>query len=529
MTRALLRRRTLLGAAAALPLPALAASTSTFRFVPATDLVALDPVFLAPPLVAVAHGYHVFDTLYGVDGAMRPQPQMAESHEVSDNGLAWTIRLRPGLLFHDGAPVLAADCVASLQRWCRYDLFGRALASVLDRMVALDDRTFRIELQKPFPLLLDALGKPHTAPAFIMPARILPGSPDRQISELIGSGPYRFLANEHDPGNLVAYAKFDRYIPRNEKSDWTSGGKVAHFDRIEWHIIPDKATAAAALQQGEVDMIESIPADLVPLLAKDHAITIDTADPLGTVLLLRFNHVVPPFDNAALRRFVMSISYQPDYLATVTNGTALGGKLCRAMFPCTIPGMALRDSPQFGSLTNDKGAIAAALQATGYGGEKIVIINPSDNAAVSPLGLVTADLLQRAGLNVELQTVDWGTMMQRRLSRARSNAGGWSIYHSTFPCIGLANPVLNTPMRGEGDKGWPGWYSSDEVEKLTADWLAADTDANRHRLVEQLDQVMLRDVPTLPLGIFYPATAYRADIGGVLAGQVRFPWNIFRA
>jgi len=198
------------------------------------------------------------------------------------------------------------------------------------------------------------------------------------------------------------------------------------------------------------------------------------------------------------------------------------------MFPCTIPGINEAGRTEFGNLAGDKSATAAALRATGYQGERVVILNPTDNAAVSPLGLVTADLLTRAGMNVDLQAVDWGTMMQRRLSKARAEDGGWSIYHSSFPCIGLANPVLNTPMRGEGDKGWPGWYKSDEVERLTAQWLTASTALERQQTVDALQQVMLRDVPTLPLGIFYPRTAYRADLHGVLDGQVRFPWNMSR-
>ena len=244
-------RRTLLLAAAGLPLarPALAQNrrATTLRLVPSTDLVSLDPVF-STALVAVQHGYHVFDTLYGVDAAMRPQPQMAEGATVSDDGRLWSIRLRDGLQFHDGAPVRAADCAASLERWSRRDTFGRALGAAIDRYDTSDDRTLRIHLKRPFPRLLDAIGKPHSAPAFIMPERIARTAPDQPVTEMVGSGPYRFLANELDSGNLVAYARFDGYRPREGAPEWTSGGKVAHFERVEWRVISDKSTAVAALQ-----------------------------------------------------------------------------------------------------------------------------------------------------------------------------------------------------------------------------------------------------------------------------------------
>ena len=394
------RRRDLLKLATAstLPLPAIGQDmrARTLRLVPSTDLVSLDPVF-STALVAVQHGYHVFDTLYGVDGAMRPQPQMAEGHQVGDDGRAWTIRLREGLRFHDGEPVRAIDCAASLERWSRRDTFGRAFGNAVDRYETPDDRTLRIHLKRPFPRLLDAIGKPHSSPAFIMPERLAKTSPTAAVSEMVGSGPYRFLRDELDSGNLVAYARFDGYKPRPEAPEWTSGGKVAHFERIEWRVIADKSTAVSALLQGEVDWIENVPADLEPLAARNRRVRVQDADPLGTVLVLRFNHGVAPFNNPALRRFVMQVAQQADYLATVTGGDKKAQRECRAMFPCPIPGVAEIGRDQFGSLAGDPARTREALRATGYAGANVVILNPADSPALAPLGPVTADLLKRAG------------------------------------------------------------------------------------------------------------------------------------
>ncbi|MFC3124394.1 ABC transporter substrate-binding protein [Pseudoroseomonas globiformis] len=532
-----LRRRNLMLATAALPLvdralarPALAQNrrAATLRLVPSTDLVSLDPVF-STALVAVQHGYHVFDTLYGVDSAMRPQPQMAEGATISDDGRIWSIRLREGLLFHDGTPVRSADCAASLERWSRRDTFGRAYGAAVERYDTSDSRVLRIHLKRPFPRLLDAIGKPHSAPAFIMPERLARSAPDQPVTEMIGSGPYRFLPDELDSGNLIAYTRFDGYKPRAGNPEWTSGGKVAHFERVEWRVIADKATSVAALQQGEVDWVENLPADLEPLVARNRQVKVENADPLGTELVLRFNHSVAPFNNPELRRFVMAVVQQVDYLATVTGGKSEDWRECKAMFPCTIPGIEELGRQKFGALASNPARMAEALKATGYGGEKVVVINAADSAAIAPLGLVTAERLRQAGLNVDLQDMDWGTLLQRRLSKAPVDQGGWGIYHSTWPSIAIANPVLNTTVRGEGERGWPGWYESAEMERLTADWLAVEDDAGRDRLTHEAHALALRDVPSLPLGIYFPKTAYRADLQGVLGGSVRYPWNVRRA
>jgi len=524
-------RRTLMQAAAALPLaaPAIAQDmrARTLRLVPSTDLVSLDPVF-STALVAVQHGYHVFDTLYGVDAAMRPRPQMAEGAEVGEGGRAWTIRLRDGLKFHDGQPVRAADCAASLQRWSGRDTFGRAYAAAVDRYEAVDDRTLRIHLKRPFPRLLDAIGKPHSVPAFIMPERIVTAAASTPITEVVGSGPYRFLPSELNSGALVAYARNETYVPRSEAPEWTSGGKVAHFDRVEWRVIADKSTAVAALQQGEVDWLEAVPADLEPLLVRDKAVQIENADPLGTVLVLRFNHLVPPFDNPALRRFVMAVAQQTDYLPTVASPTPDASLVCRAMFPCTIPGIKESGKEVMGTLGENAAKVAAALKATGYAGQRVVVINPADSVGIAPLSAVTTDMLKRAGLNVDLQDMDWGTLLQRRLSKAPVGQGGWSIYHSTWPSIAIANPVLNTTIRGDGAVGWPGWFSNAEIEEKTAQWLAADAEGERATLTEGIQQVALREVPSIPLGIYFPRTAYRSELSGVLGGSVRYPWNVRR-
>lgn len=500
----------------------------TLRLVPSTDLVFLDPVY-ASALVSVQHGYHVFDTLYGVDHLLNPHPQMVENQETSADGRTWTIHLRPGLMFHDGQPVRARDCVASLDRWSKRDNVGRVVASFTERYEVLDDKTFRVHLKEPFPRLMNAYGKPHIAPAFIMPERLAQTPPDKPITEMVGSGPYRFLDKERKAGSFVAYERFDGYVPRSEPADWTSGGKVANFDRVEWHVIRDQSTAVAAMQRGEVDWMESMSADLLPIVEADKTLGTQHDDPFGKLLVMRFNHLQPPFNNVKLRRFMMNVIKQEDFYSTLNGGNPDLSQDCAAMMPCTLPDISQIGKDQYGKLNGKPKEIAAALKETGYNGEKIVILNASDSLVIAPLGRVAADTMTRAGLNIDLQEMDFGTLLQRLNSQAPVESGGWSLYCTAWPTVSISDPIQNLTLRGEGKKGWVGWYESAQMEQLVQDWIRAPTPAAQLQVQRKIHELALADVPTLSLGMFKPNMAYRSNLQGILPGSVRYPWNVRRA
>ena len=255
-----------------------ASDRSTLRFVPQANLSALDPIW-STAAITVTHGFCVFDTLYGVDAKLNPHPQMAAGATVSDDGRTWLVTLREGLRFHDGEPVRAQDCAASLERWSKRDTFGQTLGAAVDSFGAADDRTLRVKLKRPFPRFLEAIGKPHSSPAFIMPERLARTDPMKQITEMVGSGPFRFNQSEYVSGARMVYERFDGYVPRAEPPEWTSGGKRVNFDRVEWQVIPDPATAAAALQSGEIDWWEQALPDLIPLLRKAPGIHVQQQDP----------------------------------------------------------------------------------------------------------------------------------------------------------------------------------------------------------------------------------------------------------
>ncbi|SDD09621.1 ABC transporter substrate-binding protein [Belnapia rosea] len=512
-------------AMAGLTVPALAqgARARTLRFMPQAAPAVLDPIF-NPTTIATTHGYCVFDTLYGCDSAFRPRPQMAEGHEVSADGLAWTIRLRPGLRFHDGEPVRARDCIASLQRWAVRDGFGQVLARAVAEWAAPDDSTLLIRLHRPFPALLDALAKPGASPAFIMPARLAATPPDRPITEMVGSGPWRFLAEEFSQGTRAAYARNEAYTPRGEPAEAASGGKHVHFDRLELIWIPDGGTAAAALRTGEIDWIEYPLPDLVPLLDRAPGVTTQIYDPNGFLGFLRFNHLHPPFNDVRVRRAIRDALAQPDYMAAV----ALPGdwRECHAVFPCGLPQV-----KEFPATPPDAAALdsaRAALREAGYRGERVVLINPSDFPAVTQQGRVTADLMRRLGVNIDLVESDWAGTIARRSSRAAPEAGGWNLHNTNFPAAAIANPAVSPIIRGHGDRAWFGWPTDAASEAAVEGWIGAADAGAQATAMAALQEAAWESVPFAPTGLFRLRTAFRRELTGVLQGPNPFPWNLRR-
>lgn len=524
-----MRRRTLLtgaiatAAVAGLKAPAIAqpAKAATLRFVPQANLSVLDPIWTTATVTS-EHGFYVFDTLYGADAKGVLHPQMAEGHSVSADGRVWTFKLRDGLMFHDGTPVRGIDCAASLERWSKRDSFGQLLARAVDKWAAPDDRTLEIRLKQPFPHLLDAICATGGNIAFIMPERLARTDANKAIAEVVGSGPYKFLPKEYNSGSHMAYEKFDGYKPRQEAPSWMAGGKVAHFPRVEWTIIPDPATAAAALQNNEVDWWERPLADLIPMLKKNDGIGVQIADPGGRMAIMRLNCLQSPFKDVKLRQAVRLAVNQEDYMRASRGDDASLWTICRSLYG---KGTAYYQDEK-DLMPADPKAAMAALKAAGYSGEKVVVINPTDFPDIGPLGQVSAQMLKDIGMNADLQESDWGTVIQRRAKRGPTSEGGWSIFHTTGPVVGWDNPVVSPLVGGEGEKGWFGWWADSEVEKMKQEWLVAPDAAAQKKIAQAIGRRALDQVATLPLGQFFLQTAFRKSITGILQAPTMVPWNI---
>ncbi len=524
------RRTVLKGAPAALAAgfslsgraPAVAQGAArTLRFIPHSNLAAIDP-FATSGYVVRNHGYMVYDTLFAIGSDFKPRPQMAQGHETAADGKTVTITLREGLKFHDGEPVRAADCVASLKRWAARDGFGGSVMALTDELSATGDRTLRFRLKEPFPLLVDALGKASSPVPFIMPERVAKTDPFTPIKDATGSGPFRFIADEWVPGSKVAYAKFGGYVPRQDPVDRLSGGKQVHLDRVEWTIVPDPATASSAIQRGEVDWYEQPIGDLVPSLEKNRDIAVTTFDPIGTLVLLRFNHLHPPFDNPKVRQAVLAAVDQTEYMTAMVGDPAMFSE-CKSFFPCGTPSSTGAGSA---AMVSKLDRAKALLKESGYAGEKVVILSAADIAYMAPVGLVTDDLLRKLGMNVELVSTDWGSILTRRASQEPVGKGGWSIFHTTAVGVEFMSPASHLALRGNGRAAWPGWPTDPTMEALRQDWIKAEGADAQRKAAAAMEERAFATVPYVPLGQYRSATALRTNVTGLIQASAPLMWNI---
>ncbi|TMJ44087.1 MAG: ABC transporter substrate-binding protein, partial [Alphaproteobacteria bacterium] len=439
----------------------------TLRFIPQADLRSIDPIWTTA-YVTRNFGYLVFDTLFALDKDFKPQPQMVDRWTVSDDKLVYRFTLRDGLRWHNGQPVRAADCAASIERWGKRDTLGQKLMEAVGEILADDDKTFTIKLKAPFPLIFDALGKLSSNVPFMMPERLAKTDAYQQIPEAIGSGPFKFVKEEWVPGNKAVFARNTDYVPREEAPSFASGGKAAKVDRVEWLYIPDTTTAAAALNAGEADWYEQPPADLVPVFAANKDITVTTVDPLGNHGILRFNQLQPPFNNLKLREAVLNLVNQKDYMGAAA-GDPKYWKTCAALFGCGTP---FETNAGADVLLKGPNATKAKelVKEAGYKDEKIVLLSATDQPIVHGQALVTLDALRRAGLNVELQANDWGTLITRRTSKEPVEKNGWSIFHTWTSAPDFFSPAVNILVRGSGEKAWFGWPSDAKIEALIDAW-----------------------------------------------------------
>ena len=526
-----MKRRSFLAAsaAAALATPSVsrAQGQRVLKFIPQSDLAILDPIWTTA-YVTRNHGYMVFDTLFSTNGKFEATPQMAAGMTIEEDGKLVRITLRDGLKFHDGEKVLARDCVASIQRWAKRDPFGITIMGLTDELSAPDDKTIQFRLKKKFALIPDALGKSGTNLPVMMPERLAKTDAFTQVTEMIGSGPYTFNAKERVPGSLVVYERNAAYVPLGSGApDWNSGPKIANFDRVEWHIIPDAATAAGAMQNGEIDWWENPTADLLPLLHRSRDLKIEIPDPTGSMACMRLNHLQPPFNNPAIRRALLKAIDQSDFVTAVVGDDPTLSHVPTGLF---CPGTPMANDAGMEVLTGKRDYEAAKREiiAAGYKGEKVVLLAPTDFPILKALADVAADLFKRVGINVDYQAMDWGTVVQRRAKKDPIDQGGWNVFCTFWGGLDQFNPVAHSFLRGLGtDGGIIGWPSSPKIEELREAWLDAPDLAAQQKIARDLQLQAFIDVPYIPLGQILQPTAYKKDLSGVLGGSVLF-WNIKR-
>ena len=519
-----LSRWLLISASAALfALSGPAAAEKILRIVPHADLKNIDPIWTTA-YITRNHGYMVYDTLFATDEDLKVQPQMVDTWNVSNDGLTYTFTLRDGLKWHDGQPVTSEDCIASIQRWGKRDGMGQKLMDFTASMAAVDARTFKMVLKEPYGLVLDSLGKISSNVPFMMPKRHAQTDAFQQIPEVIGSGPFKFVKDEWVPGSKIVYVKNEDYVPRSESASAAAGGKVARVDRVEWVYIPDPATTMNALVNNEVDLWETPAVDMIPLLRNNSDVKIEVRDPLGTQGWLRPNHLHPPFDHPKARQALLYAVNQEEYLQAIVGDPDLY-KVCPAYFICGTPN---ESDVGIGPLKSvDKEKAMQLLKEAGYRGEKIVLMQPTDIPVLNNATLVTAQVLRDIGMDVDIQAMDWSTLTSRRVEKKAPADGGWNVFHTYNAGADVSSPIANIGISGGGvEKAWFGWPTDARTEELRDAYSRATTDAEKQKLIDELQARLFEVVPYVNYGQWFQPMAWRSSLSGVLVSPVPFFWNI---
>jgi peptide/nickel transport system substrate-binding protein len=501
--------------------PPVLAQQGTLKVVMHSDLKIVDPIWTTA-YITRNHGYMIYDTLFAMDANGDIKPQMVDKYSVSADGLNWSFTLREGLLFHDDKPVTAEDAVASIKRWAQKDSLGQKMNSFVKEWKVVDAKTFTATLTSPTGLMLLALGKPSSNVPFIMPKRIAETSPNEQIKEYIGSGPFVFRVDEWKPGDKAVYTKFAKYKPRAEPPSGMAGGKVVKVERVEWRTIPDPQTAVNAIIAGEVDMVEDVKSDLLPVVGKDPNIKMFDQNPLGNQYVFRFNTLHKPFNDPKIRQAMFYALNQEDFLKAV-HGDAKYYKLCKALFVCGTP--LATDKGMDGLLESNFKKSRELLAEAKYDGTPVVLMHSTDLEVLTNLAPVAKSLMERGGFKVDMQSMDWQSLVARRSKKDAPNAGGWNAFMTSWVAADVLNPVGAAFLNSSCEKALFGWPCDEQMEKLR-DNFARETDPAKQKAIAEQVQLRYLEVPThVHLGQWYKPLALRKNIDGMLVAPVVVFWN----
>lgn len=497
---------------------------TVLRIAPGSDGSSFDPMGPAATQVYI-HGMVVYDTLFALDEDLNVRPQMVGAADISPDRLTYRLTLRPGLLFHDGGKVTARDVVASLKRWMGLDIVGRTMAVDVASIDAIDTETIALVMKRPFPVE-QALANSGSGLPVIMREKEASAGRFTAQTEIVGSGPFRFVPSAYRPGDHIIYERFPGYTPRAEPPNGLAGGKIAKVDRLDFHFIPDAATKSAALTTGEVDIVDQLPFDQADVLVNHKDVTVFVSSRIFNPFFLRPNSLHPPFDNAKARQALALAVNQADYMA-VSFVRPEWGVPCRSFFVCGSPnGIADGAEPY---ARQDLEKAKRLLAESGYKGEPVTIVTSHETLFIGMAADYATETLKQIGLNIQQANSDYGTFMTRRNNKAKPSEGGWNLFITSVSGAGLYTPLSNSIADTTcGGRNFAGWACDEEAAALRDAYIHEGDPARQREILVRLSRRLWEVMPTIVLG-------QRANLYGLrknISGFVRSPslvtpfWNI---
>jgi peptide/nickel transport system substrate-binding protein len=499
------------------------ANNRVMRAVMHGDLRVFDPVWTTANMTSY-HASMVYDTLFAMDANFQPKPQMVGKFDLSEDKKTYTFQLRDGLKFHDGTPVTAADCVASLRRWAARDGGAQHMFKRVKDTPTKDDKTFQIVLSEPYGLVLDAMAKLTTNCLYVMRKKDAETDPNQQVTTKIGSGPFIFNEKEVRAGQRYVYDKNPDYVPRNEPASGAAGGKVVNLDRVIWDNMADERTAIAALQAGEIDFYEFVPIDLIDAVESDSNIAVTLLNKGGNLGLMRLNFLHPPFNNADMRRGMLHLVKQEDIVKAVF-GNPKYYRACGSTFGCGNP--MENDANTDWLKKQDIEKAKDYFKKAGYDGRPITVLQATSIKFMNDAALIIAQWLRQAGCNVQLAASDWGGVVTRRAVKETPDKGGWNIFITWASTYAYDSPVALSAHAASGQNAWFGWPSDDKHEKMRDEWAAAPTLEARRAVARRIQENYWDFVPMVYLGQWTQPCAHRKNVQGIIGMPELVPfWNI---
>ncbi len=490
------------------------AEQNVLRVVIESDPPSLDPTQSTSAVVTYFADL-VYEPLFAYDSKGSVQPQLVQNYTVSEDHLKYTFTLRDGATFHDGKPVKSADVIASLERFFSKDSSGSELKKRIKALQTSDDKSFTMTLSEPYGFVLDVLAKRTPTIPYIYPAWTIAAGTGVPISDHIGSGPYIYDPQASRPGSVLTLRRNPQYAGRAEPQDLLAGSRKGGSDVIELHSMPDSQTAANALTAGEVDFISDLDPDLVEQLQTTPGIVVGPFDPRSGTILLRFNSLTPPFNDARARRAVAMVTDQSQYFPLVTARPE-DGKECKSIFTCDSPYTNFVGSDVIGNMDVD--AAKKLVKESGYDGTPIVVLQPTDVPNLKAIALVAAQQLRSIGFNVEVAASDWATLIQRRALKVPQSEGGWNLFVTTATADQLDSPLNSLPANMNCETSWAGWPCDKVAEDIKSAFEKATSVDERKKLAADFQARILEVMPYVPAGQFVSLSAWSDKLQSIAKG-----------
>lgn len=488
------------------------------------DLSVFDPIMTTADITA-SHALAVYDTLFALDSKFTPQPQMVGKWGVSNDKKTYTFELRDGLGWHDGSPVTAADCVASIRRWGDSDAGGKLIMSRVKDVSKKDDKTFALTLKEPLGLLIPLLAQSGNYLA-MMREKDASRPATEQVTSNIGSGPFKFNEELARPGTSFTYDRNEKYVPRKEAADGYAGGKIVNVDRVIWDNIRDQQTALAALQAGEIDFLQSPPSDLYSVIEGDANLALQVLNRGGQDVIMRMNCLQKPFDNVKARQAMLNLIDQDAFLRIMSPDPKYS-HLVTSLFGSNTPYTNDKNTT-WSKKGGDPEKAKQLFKEAGYSGEKVVILQPTNISTFSNSAQLLAAALRKVGVDAELAPSDWGGIVARRSNRGPVETGGWSIFITDVSDFSFADPIGVPFVSANGEAAWYGWPSNTEYEALRTKWADTETLEERKALAEKMQNIWWDFVGSAFLGQYTSPIARRKTLTGLISMPRDFipMWNM---